>query len=146
MDNVLLDTNILVYAYDPRDPIKQRRAIEVLNRVRGARIGVISAQVLSEFYNAATQKLTPPLTAAQAETQLHAFAAQWTVLPVTEAVVLLAARAAQTYQLHFWDAQIWATAYLHGIPLIYSEDFNSGASLEGVRFENPLKELPCTQP
>ncbi len=138
---VLLDTNILIYAYDQNAPLKQRRAIEVLNRVRAAQTGVVTAQVLSEFYAVATRKLTPPLSPAQAERQLRAFAAQWPVLPITDMVVLLAARATQQYQLHFWDAQIWAAARLHGITLVYSEDFNPGAVIEGVRFENPLAEL-----
>lgn len=138
MNRILIDTNILVYAYDQRTPYKQRRAIEVLNRVREAQSGVVTAQVLSEFYVAATRKLKPPLAPNQAEAQLQAFAAQWPVLPITETVVLLAARRTQDYHMHFWDAQIWACARLHGIPLIYSEDFNSGAVIEDVRFANPL--------
>ncbi len=138
MDKVLLDTNILIYAYDQNTPSKQHRAIEVLNRVRDARAGFISAQVLSEFYNVSTRKLKPPLTSTQAVAQLQILAMQWPVLPITGSIVLTAARGAQVYQLHFWDAQIWAIARLHGIPLIFSEDFNSGAVIEGVRFVNPL--------
>ena len=140
MNRILIDTNILVYAYDQRAPNKQRRAIEVLNRVREARSGVVTAQVLSEFYIASTRKLKPPLTPPQAEAQLHAFAAQWPVLPISETVVLLAACRTQDYHMHFWDAQIWASARLHGIPIIYSEDFNPGAVIEDVRFVNPLVE------
>jgi len=140
MTRILIDTNILVYAYDQRVPVKQRRAIAALSRVREDRTGVLTAQVLSEFYVVATRKLAPPLTPAQAEAQMQAFAAQWPVLPVTANVVLLAARRAQDYHMHFWDAQIWAAAHLHGITIIYSEDFNPGAVIEGVRFVNPLAE------
>jgi predicted nucleic acid-binding protein len=140
MNSVLIDTNILIYAYDQNAPGKQRCAIEVLQRVRAAQTGVVTAQVLSEFYTVATRKLAPPLTPAQAEAQLRAFSMQWPVLPITEAVVFLAARGAQEHHMHFWDAQIWAAARLHGITLIYSEDFNSGAVIAGVRFVNPLEE------
>lgn len=49
-----------------------------------------------------------------------------------------AARGVLDHQLSFWDALIWATAKLNQIPVILSEDFRSGTSLEGVRFINPL--------
>lgn len=106
MGNVLIDTNVLVYAYDRADPAKQRRSIDLLDYIRTARIGAISAQTLSEFFTTATRKLAPPLTMAEAEAQLQGFISQWSVLPVTEKVVLKAVRGARLYQLHFWDAQI----------------------------------------
>ena len=57
---------------------------------------------------------------------------------MTGAIVLEAIRGVKEYQLSFWDAQIWATAKLNQIPVVYSEDFNVGAIIEGVRFINPL--------
>jgi predicted nucleic acid-binding protein len=138
MGNVLIDTNVLVYAYDRANPAKQRRAIDLLSYIRTARVGAISAQTLSEFFATVTRKLVPPLTMAEAEAQLQGFASQWPVLPVTEKVILEAVRGARLYQLHFWDAQIWAVARLHGLPTIFSEDFNPGAQIEDVRFINPF--------
>jgi predicted nucleic acid-binding protein len=138
MDPVLIDTNILIYAYDPRDAAKQRQAIECLDLIMVAGSGVVTAQVLSEFYVVATRKLDPPLSPERAEDQISAFAAQWPVLPVTDAVVLLAAGATRMHHMHFWDAQIWAAARLHGITTVLSEDFDAGSEIEGVRFENPL--------
>jgi predicted nucleic acid-binding protein len=138
MATLLIDTNILVYAYDQATPEKQRRAIDLLQQICTARVGAVSAQTLSEFFSVATRKLTPPLTVAEAEKQLQAFAAQWPVLPVTEKAVLEAARGARMYQLHFWDAQIWAAARLNGLSFVFSEDFNSDAIIEGVRFVNPF--------
>lgn len=134
----LIDTNILIYAYDQAAPEKQRRAIDLLGHIRAARVGAVSAQTLSEFFSVATRKLTLPLTPVEAEKQLQAFAAQWPVLPVTEKVVLEAARGARMYQFHFWDAQIWAMARLNGLSLVFSEDFSPNAVIEGVRFVNPL--------
>lgn len=138
MPKVLIDTNVLVYAYDRADPVKQRRAIDLLDQIRATRVGVISAQTLSEFFGVTTRKLSPPLTATEGERQLQIFVAQWPVLPVTEKVVLEAVRGARMYQLHFWDAQIWAAARLNGISLILSEDCNANAVIEGVRFINPF--------
>jgi len=138
MEKVLIDTNVLVYAYDRADSVKQRRAIDLLDQIRVARIGVVSAQTLSEFFSVTTRKLTPPLNPIEAERQLQIFAAQWPVLPVTEKVVLEAVRSARMYHLHFWDAQIWAVARLNGVSLIFSEDCNTDAVIEGVRFINPF--------
>jgi predicted nucleic acid-binding protein len=53
--------------------------------------------------------------------------------------VLEVIRGVKEYQLSFWDAQIWATAKLNQISVIYSEDFNVGAIIEGVRFVNLLQ-------
>ncbi|MBN1249259.1 MAG: PIN domain-containing protein, partial [Anaerolineae bacterium] len=82
MAQILIDTHVLVYAYDGRFPAKQRRAIRILREIREAGTGplgftgVLSAQVLTEFYAVVTRKVVPPLTPAEATAQLHAFAAQ----------------------------------------------------------------------
>ena len=139
MIDVLIDTNLLVYIYDPSEPEKRRRAIEVLQHVRDTKSGVLSAQVLSEFYNTATRKLEPPLSPAQAEAQLRALMHVWPVFPVTSQVILEAIRGVREYQFSFWDAQIWAAARLHHIPIVLSEGFNPGSVIEGVHFVNPFE-------
>jgi predicted nucleic acid-binding protein len=63
----------------------------------------------------------------------------WTVLQVTTEVILAAARAVRDHQFNFWDAQLWAAAKVHGLGTIFSEDFNSGSTLGGVRFINPFE-------
>lgn len=55
-------------------------------------------------------------------------------------MTLEAVRGVRTYKMAYWDAQIWASARLHQIPLIFTEDFNVGAVIEGVRFVNPFEE------
>ncbi|MGD2148111.1 MAG: PIN domain-containing protein [Anaerolineae bacterium] len=138
MTTVLIDTNLLVYVYDLSELNKRRQALEVLQRVRDANSGVLSAQVLSEFYNTVTRKLAPPLPPVKAEAQVQAFARMWPVVPVTAQVVLEAIRGVREYQFSFWDAQIWAAARLSQVSVVLSEDFNSGAVVEGVRFVDPF--------
>jgi predicted nucleic acid-binding protein len=138
MTNVLIDTNLLVYVYDLSEPEKRQRAVEVLQRIHDAKAGVLSAQVLSEFYNTVTRKLEPPLPPAQAEAQLQALARVWPVFPVTSQVVFEAIRGVRQYQFSFWDAQIWAAARLSQVSMVLSEDFNPGAVIEGVRFVDPF--------
>jgi len=138
MDNVLIDTNLLVYMYDRSEPVKQRQAVGLLRRVYQARSGALSAQVLSEFYNTVTRKLEPPLTSIQARAQLEKLARVWPVFPVTSQVIFEAIRGVDVYQFSFWDAQIWAVARLNRVPVLLSEDFNSGTAIEGVHFVDPF--------
>lgn len=60
------------------------------------------------------------------------------VVPLTAPVVLEALRGVAQHGLSYYDAQIWATARLHQVPLVLSEDFAMGAVVEGVQFVNPL--------
>ena len=55
-----LDTNVLVYAYDPADAAKRTRAMTVVERLGSRQRGVLSAQVLSEFFVTVTRKIVPP--------------------------------------------------------------------------------------
>jgi predicted nucleic acid-binding protein len=135
---VLVDTNVLVYAHDPRDRAKQERAIEAMEELVQGRRAVLSTQVLGEFFVAATRKLAEPLTVEEARSQVERLLRFLPVLEVTGAIVLEACRGVREHRLSFWDAQIWATARLNGVPLVLSEDFSDGLFLEGVRFRNPF--------
>jgi predicted nucleic acid-binding protein len=134
----LIDTNVLVTAYDGSELEKQRRALAVLDELARTGDGRLSAQVFSEFFVTVTRKIATPLTIAQAEQSLAHYGQIWPVLPVTSQVVFGAVRGVRAYQLSFWDAQIWAAARLHRIPVVLSEDFNPGAVIEGVRFVDPF--------
>lgn len=135
---VLVDTNVLVYAYDVSEPVKQRHAIEVLHDLSEREAGAVSVQIMSEMFVALTRKLSSPLGVEQALQTLSRHMRTWHVLDITEFVVLEAARGVRDHQMSYWDAQIWATARLNQIPIILSEDFASGSTMEGVRFVNPF--------
>ncbi len=135
---VLVDTNVLVYAYDRSEPEKQQRALEVLDRLAISGAGAISTQVLSEFFVAVTRKIAAPLSVPDACERVKNYLQSWTVLDLTGMIVLEATRGVRHHQFNFWDAQIWATARLNQIPVVFSEDFNPGQVTEGVRFINPF--------
>jgi predicted nucleic acid-binding protein len=139
-DNILVDTNILLYAYDRSEQIKQSQAALILTRLATLRLGVLTPQVLGEFFVNATRKIKPPLTIKQAYDRIQNYLLSWEVLDLTGPIVLEAVRGVRTYKMSYWDAQIWATARLHQIPLIFTEDFNPNAIIEGVRFVNPFGE------
>jgi predicted nucleic acid-binding protein len=134
----LIDTNVLVYAYDRGEYAKQDRAIQVLEFLQRNGVGRLSVQSFAEFFSVTTKGQRPILTIQQAIEQVAELAQTWQVFDLTPQVVLAAARGVRDHQLAFWDAQIWAVARLNQIPLILSEDFQSDAIIEGVRFLNPF--------
>ncbi len=138
MDEVLIDTNVLVYAHQPAEKGKYTRAVEVIEALVDSRQGRLSAQVLGEFMSATTRGRRPILTTDEARAQVTLLADAMPVLDVTRLIVLEATRGVSEHQLSYYDAQIWATARLNQVSTIFTEDFQEGRRLEGVRFLNPL--------
>lgn len=138
MGEVLIDTNILVYAHQPAETRKYSRAIETVETLVDCRQGRLSAQILAEFFSATTRGRRPILTTDQALDQMELLAHALPVLDVTRLIALEAARGVRQHRLSYYDAQIWATARLNQVGTVFSEDFQDGQRLEGVRFVNPL--------
>jgi len=139
-DKILVDTNILLYAYDRAEPVKQAQAAAILDRLASRSLGVLTPQVLAEFFINATRKIKKPLTMEQAYERIQNYLLSWEVLDVTGSITLEAVRGVRSYKMAYWDAQIWASARMHQIRFIFTEDFNVGAVIEGVGFINPLAE------
>lgn len=136
--NVLIDTNVLVYAHDRSEPIKQAHALTVLDRLQTAGISALSVQTLSEFFNATTRRIKSPLSLDAAARQVERFVRAWTVFDLTPMIVLEATRGVREYKFSYWDAQIWAAARLNQVPVVFTEDIPSAHAIEGVRFVNPF--------
>jgi predicted nucleic acid-binding protein len=135
----VVDTNLLVYAHDPRDPIKQAKAQAMIREQAERNELIISAQILNEFYAALTRPNRPPsLLHEQASQIVKAVAELSVVLPLSSETTLLAFSAVEHHGLSFWDALIWATAKLHGVATIYTEDIPSAFNIEGVSYVNPF--------
>jgi predicted nucleic acid-binding protein len=139
-DKIMVDTNILLYAYDQGEPMKQPQAFAVLDRLAMLRLGALTPQVLAEFFVNAIRKIEPPMTVEEAYERIQNFLLAWEVLDLTGQIVLEAVRGVRDHKMSYWDAQIWALARLHQIKVIFSENFNVGSVIEGVRFVNPFAE------
>lgn len=137
---ILIDTNLLIYLYDENQPEKQRQAQHVLEELGLSGIGCLSVQNLAEFISVTTRKLSPPLTSEQALQQAELFARLWPVFALTPMIVFEAGRGVRDHQMSYYDAQLWASARLNQVSVIFSEDFATGAMFEGVRFVNPFAE------
>ena len=135
----LVDTNLLVYAYDRSEPEKQAKAVEILDELVKNGTGILSPQVLSEFYTVVTRKLAAPLTPREGYTSISNYIRSWNMVDLTSLVVLEAVRGVRDHRLSYWDSLIWATAKMNQIPTVLSEDFSSNSVIEGVRFTNPFK-------
>jgi predicted nucleic acid-binding protein len=138
MTVVLVDTNVLVYAHDLNQFEKQLRAIQVLQHLEASENGCMSVQCLAEFFAVTARGSSPKLSVDEAAQQVARFIQSWRVLDLTPHIVLEALRGVRDLQLSYWDAQIWATAKLNQIPVVFSEDLPSTGVLEGVRFVNPF--------
>ena len=136
MPTILMDTNILVYTFDPRDVERQEKAISLLLKLEGNGAGCLSVQCLSEFVNAVIAKRR--LTIDQAIVQVEKWSNSFPVFNLTPQIVLEAARGVRDHGLAYYDSQIWAAARLNLIPVVFSEDFQDRQILEGVRFANPF--------
>ena len=138
----LLDTNVLVYGVDPADPEKQARALDVLARVgRPSPVSptaALPAQALAEFSRVTLFRLRPPVPSDDVYRQIGLYERTFPVVPLTPPVVLEAVRGVRDHQFPYYDAQIWAAAKLNQIPVVLSEDFDSGSTVEGVTFVNPF--------
>lgn len=134
-DRITLDTNILIYAFDVRDPTRHETALKIMEKMTELDC-VITLQALSEFYHATTRKnhLSPEVAAEQIE--------DWcTIFPIATAkpgTLLRAVTNAQKHGLSFWDAMLWSTARDAGVSVLLSEDFNHHQEIAGVKIINPF--------
>ena len=147
----LVDTNLLVYRFDPRDPLKQQIATDILRAGLAEGSVVLAHQSVLEFVAAVSRpnrELSGESILARADALLEAesLARQFPVLYPDEEVLSTALRGCATYQLSWFDAHLWAYAERFGLPEILSEDFEHGRHYGRVRVVNPfLGAANCVQ-
>lgn len=132
-----LDTNVVVYAYDSSAGDKQTIAQQVLRDAATSRNGVISVQVLGEFFHATVTRkklliVDKARIAIAALRHLEVFGLE--TVTVEQAIDFH-----ERFQLRYWDALIMATAKLSGCASVLSEDLNEGQNYDGVVVVNPFR-------
>ncbi|MFH0343622.1 MAG: PIN domain-containing protein [Chromatiales bacterium] len=131
-----LDTNILLYTDSVEAPAKQRRALELLAEHRLAGTGVVSLQVLQEYFVAATRKLTVEPGVARRKVELFA---NYHVVVLDVDDVLAAIDLHRLHQVSFWGALVVRAAKEGGCSVLLSEDLQPGRAIDGVRIVNPFR-------
>jgi len=131
-----IDTNILIYAHDADAKAKHEIATTVMRELWSTRSGVLSVQVLQEFYVNVTRKITTPLSKDSARLVVNSYSIWCT--ETTPAEISAAFRIEDQSRIGFWDALIVACAANSGATRILSEDLNAGRRIEGMLIENPF--------
>ena len=130
-----IDTNILVYAEASDEPAKQQAALALLKQLYESASGVLSTQVLQEYCNVALKKLKLPAAHIRAQLDLYE---QFEVVQITPALIRAGLDLHQTRSVSFYDAIVLASAETAGCSALFSEDFNAGKMVGGVRIINPF--------
>jgi predicted nucleic acid-binding protein len=134
-----VDTNVLIYAHDVDAGKKHDIARNVLRDLWRERTGVLSMQVLQEFYVNATRKIASPLSKDAARLVVNSYSI-WCV-ETTPHEISEAFRIEDESRIGFWDSLIVAAAVKSGAARILSEDLNAQQIIAGVRVENPFDHL-----
>jgi predicted nucleic acid-binding protein len=137
MSKGFVDTNILVYAMDRDNRERRKRSRTLLVELRRSGMGVISTQVLQEFYVVATKKLS--LNPLKVKPLLQWFEKHFEVVVVNGALIREAIDCSVVNRLSFWDALIVVSAERAMAGTLHTEDLNHGQVIRGVRISNPLK-------
>jgi predicted nucleic acid-binding protein len=138
----LVDTNILVYRFDPRFPAKQDRATALLRQGIADESIVVAHQALIEFVAAVTRPIARGaalLAPEDAYREVEEMLVQFTVIYPTENTLRIAMRGAALYQMSWFDAHLWAYADERGIDTLWSEDFEHGRTYGRVKVLDPFR-------
>jgi len=131
-----VDTNVLIYAYNVDAHVKYEIAKGLLQQLWTRRTGVLSLQVLQEFYVNVTRKIPSPLSKESARAAVNTYLPWCT--ETTPAEIAAAFQIEDESRISFWDALIVACAAKAGADLLFSEDFSAGQRIAGVLIENPF--------
>ena len=134
-DREFLDTNVLIYAHDRRDPRKRVLAQDLTLRLLAERRGVLSIQVLQEFFAAATRKLAMPSETARHYVSSYA---RFDVVSLSVADVTAAIDLHRLHHFSIWDALIVRAALNGACTTLHSEDMQDGQVIETLTVRNPF--------
>ncbi len=129
--------NVLVYAVDRHDDRRRAIAKDVLRGLWRATAGVLSTQVLQEYYNAVTRRLPVPLPASQARTHVAAYA-RWCRVHTDPGLIISASRLGEERTISFWDALMVEAALLCGATTLLTEDLQHGRWFGPLVVHNPF--------
>lgn len=132
------DTNVLVYSDDKAIPAKQRRALELIAEHRRGGTGVVSLQVLQEYFVTVTRKLHVDAPIARRKVELLA---EFDVAAPGVPDILAAIDIHRLHGMSFWDALIVQAAKQAGCSVLLSEDMQDSRAIDGLRMVNPFQQV-----
>jgi predicted nucleic acid-binding protein len=139
--SVFVDTNVILYAFDPREPDKQSRSRDWLRACWLRRCGRISNQVVNEFYANARGRFSRFVSPEEARVEVRRYQ-QWKPWSIDFATVETAWAVESRFQVSYWDALMVAAAQHMGCSLLLTEDLQHGQRFEQLRVINPFLADP----
>ncbi len=133
-----LDTNIFVYTFDAQAPAKAKKASQLIRRAADTGEGIISYQVVQEFFSVAFRRFPQPLSVAEAEQYLITVLRPLLAVHSSPTIYFEAMRIVEKHRLSWYDSLIVAAALEGQCEKLYSEDFQHGRKIEYLRIENPF--------
>src|SRR3981081_1895688 len=137
-DRFFLDTNLFVYTFDAKAPAKAKKAAQLIRRAADTGEGIISYQVVQEFFNVALRRFAQPMRVAEAEQYLITVLRPLLAVHSSPAIYFEALRIAEKHRMSWYDSLIIAAALEGQCEKLYSEDLKHGRTIENLRIENPL--------
>ena len=132
-----VDSNVLIYAHDADAGSKQRIAADQLRELWNLGTGLLSTQVLQEFYVNVTRKIGVPLATVAAREVVRDYAS-WVESSITAATIVRGSEISEVWQISFWAATILAAAEQGGAERLLTEDLNAGEKIAGIEIVNPF--------
>lgn len=133
-----LDTNIFVCAFDAKAPTKARRASLLIRQAADTGKGVVSYQVVQEFFNVALRRFAQPMNVAEAEQYLITVFRPLLAIHSSPALYVEALRIGEKHHFSWYDSLIVAAALQAQCSFLYSEDLQHGQKIEDLQIENPF--------
>jgi predicted nucleic acid-binding protein len=133
-----LDTNVFVYLFDTTAPAKAKKAARLVRDAVDTGKGIVSYQVVQEFFNVALRRFAHPMSGAEAEQYLITVFRPLLAVHSSPALYVEALRVAGKHRIAWYDSIIVASALESRCDTLYSEDFQHGRQIEGLRMENPF--------
>jgi len=140
-DKIFLDTNILIYAFDVSAGRKHETAKAIMMDLWNSGRGILSIQVLQEFFVNITKKVSKPLEVKLAKDIIRDLL-KWEVVIIDGESLLEAIEVHIQHQYSFWDSMILKAAQKGGAVLLLSEDLKDGQTMNGVTIKNPFTDAP----
>ena len=134
---IFLDTNVIIYAYDISAGLKREKAQKILLDLWESGLGLLSTQVLQEFFVSVTRKIPQPLGLKTAK-QIVNDLLSWDIVINDGDSILEAIELHSNHKYSFWDSLIIQAAIKGGASLLFSEDLSGGQNIKGITIKNPF--------
>jgi predicted nucleic acid-binding protein len=139
-DKCFLDTNILVYAFDVSAGRKHEVAKRIVIDLWDTKDGILSTQVLQEFFVSVTKKIPKPINARLAR-EIVSDLLKWDIIINDKNSLLEAIDIHIRYNYSFWDSLLIQAAIRSGAALLLTEDLTDSQKIKGISIKNPFKHL-----